>query len=141
MPFAGVQDDKAVDRAWKKESAEAGDGLGQVLYQLFKKRRLADLLVTKLRYAHKSNKWGLCIVDVSYAEQQSNQEIVRPCILSANSAASVLPPPPSPPLVPTLRPLLLTLRSIKPTGADCTVVHLYSCKHTAHKQTDAMPSI
>ena len=42
VPRTGVchiQDDKAVDRAWKKESAEAGDGLGQVLYQLFKKRR------------------------------------------------------------------------------------------------------
>lgn len=35
----GIQDDKAVDKGWKKESAEAGDGLGHVLYQLFKKRR------------------------------------------------------------------------------------------------------
>lgn len=35
----GVKDDKAVDKGWKKESAEAGDGLGHVLYQLFKKRR------------------------------------------------------------------------------------------------------
>ena len=51
----GIQDDKAVDRAWKKESAEAGDGLGQVLYQLFKKRRLANLPVTKLRDLHESN--------------------------------------------------------------------------------------
>lgn len=40
-----IQDDKAVDRAWKKESAEAGDGQGQVLYQLFKKRRSACYLV------------------------------------------------------------------------------------------------
>ena len=44
LPF-GIQDDKAVDKAWKKESAEAGDGMGQVLYQLFKKRRSAYLPV------------------------------------------------------------------------------------------------
>lgn len=36
---AGVlQDDKALDKAWKKECAEAGEGLGQPLYQLFRKR-------------------------------------------------------------------------------------------------------
>lgn len=44
----GMQDDKAVDKAWKKESAEAGDGMGPVLYQLFKKRRSECLLVCSL---------------------------------------------------------------------------------------------
>ena len=72
---AGIQDDKAVDRAWKKESAEAGDGLGQVLYQLFKKRRSADLLVTKLQDLHESTIWGK--VDVKWInscpEQHSQQ--------------------------------------------------------------------
>ena len=78
---AGIQDDKAVDRAWKKESAEAGDGLGQVLYQLFKKRRSADLLVTKLQDLHESTIWGK--VDVKWInscpEQHSQQ---RECQLA-----------------------------------------------------------
>ncbi|KAA6420486.1 MAG: hypothetical protein FRX49_09647 [Trebouxia sp. A1-2] len=33
------QDDKALDKAWKKESTEAGEALGHTLYQLFKKRQ------------------------------------------------------------------------------------------------------
>lgn len=34
-----TQDDKALDKAWKKESMEAGEGMGHTLYQLFKKRQ------------------------------------------------------------------------------------------------------
>lgn len=34
-----VQDDKALDKAWKKESTEAGEGVGHTLYQLFRKRQ------------------------------------------------------------------------------------------------------
>ena len=78
---SGIQDDKAVDRAWKKESAEAGDGLGQVLYQLFKKRRSADLLVTKLQDLHESTIWGKVDVKwiISCPEQHSQQ---RECQLA-----------------------------------------------------------
>ena len=95
-----TQDDKAVDRAWKKESAEAGDGLGQVLYQLFKNRRLADLLVTTLRDLHECNVWEVCKIDVSCSKQQSHQ---KGCQLSKEQALhpicklySFCFPPPSP---------------------------------------------
>lgn len=33
-----TQDDKALDKAWKKESSETGEALGLTLYQLFRKR-------------------------------------------------------------------------------------------------------
>ena len=33
-----TQDDKALDKAWKKESSETGEALGPALYQLFRKR-------------------------------------------------------------------------------------------------------
>ena len=68
-----------MDRAWKKESAEAGDGLGQVLYQLFKKRRFANLLVvSNLQALHEFNIWEILKIDGFYHKQQSHHKIYQP---------------------------------------------------------------
>ena len=123
-----------MDRAWKKESAEAGDGLGQVLYQLFKKRRSAVPLVTKLRHSHEPSIREMCKVDVSYLGQQSNQRV---CQLLKQKAVYPSPPHPSSPPS-ALRPYANSSQRPTYTLGLIALCYIVTTASTKHKRTQML---